>query len=276
MGRLENQVAIVTGAGRAQGRSHALALAAEGATVVAVDIAAPIDVARYPMSSQADLEETVHLVEKAGGTAIPVVTDVRDSGAVNAMTQQAIDRFGRVDILVANAGLCYWSTVEDMTDEQWSTLMETNLYGVFYCVRAVLPQMRRQQHGRIVATSSVVGRGAMPNVGHYVASKWAVNGLIKTVAMENGPYGITANTVAPSTVHSPMTVNESNYKLFCPELEHPTEKDMFPRLTAMNFLNKPWIEPETVSKAVLYLVCDEGFTTGTVLEINLGVTADGV
>jgi SDR family mycofactocin-dependent oxidoreductase len=276
MGRLDGQVAIVTGAGRAQGRSHAVALAAEGAAVVVTDIAAPIAVVPYPLSSEADLDETVRLVESAGGKAVAMVADVRDSAAVNSVVQRTVDQFGQVDILVANAGVCYWASVDAMTDEQWHTTIETNLSGVFYSVRAVLPHMRARRYGRIVATSSVVGRGAMPNVGQYVASKWGVNGLIKTVALENAAYGITANTVAPSSVHSPMTVNDSNLELFCPELENPTEQDMYPRLTAMNPLGKPWIEPETVSKAVMYLVCDEGVTTGTILEISLGVTSNGV
>jgi NAD(P)-dependent dehydrogenase (short-subunit alcohol dehydrogenase family) len=133
--------------------------------------------------------------------------------------------------------------------------------------------MTRQRYGRIVSISSGAGRGGMPNLGHYGASKWGLIGLTKTVAAETARLGITANVVCPTTVNTPMVINERTFALFAPDLENPTADDVRPRMAATNPMGEPWIEPEDVTRAVMYLVTDRGTTTGSVLEVNLGTSA---
>jgi len=273
MGELDGKVAIVTGAARGQGRAHALALAAEGAAVVACDIAAQIPTAPYPLATKADLDETVQLVEKAGGRCLGVVTDIRDTAQVQAMVDQTLEAYGRIDILIANAAVCYSDPVDEISDEAWSAIIDTNLTGTFKCIRAVLPTMKAQQYGRIVVVSSMTGRHGNQNLAHYSSSKFGVIGLAKTVALEVARTGITCNVMAPTSVSTPMVHNEHNYKLFCPEIENPTIDDVRPRFAGLNPMGIPWAEPEIFSRAILYLVTDPGVMTGVVHEVSLGISA---
>jgi SDR family mycofactocin-dependent oxidoreductase len=273
VGRLEGKVALVTGAARAQGRAHAVALAAEGATVAVTDIGSDIDTVPYPLGTEEELEETRRLVDGLGVASMATLADIRDSAQVEAVVDEVATTFGRLDILVANAGVCHGVAIEKMTDDDWRNLLDTNLTGTFWCLRAALPHMRRGGYGRVVAIASGAGRSAIPNMAHYTASKWGVIGMVKAFALETAGSGITANVVSPSNVRSPMVVNEHNLRLFCPDIAEPTEQDIIPRMAAMNPLGIPWVEPEVVSAAVLYLVTEPGFTTGTVLEVNLGTSA---
>jgi SDR family mycofactocin-dependent oxidoreductase len=276
MTELADRVALVTGGACGQGRAHAVALAAAGATVVVCDIADQVPTVRHPMSTTADLDETVRTIGDAGGQARGVVVDVRDSGQVRHLVDDVVARHGRLDILVANAGICGFSTVADLGDDAWHDMIETNLSGAFYCIRAALPHMRRPRFGRIVAISSGTGRMGTRNLGHYTASKWGLIGLVKTVALETATDGITANVICPTTVATPMVLNDATYAVFCPDLDHPTLDDALPRLRAMSPMREPWIEPEDVSRAVLYLVTDPGRTSGSVLEVNLATSASRI
>jgi SDR family mycofactocin-dependent oxidoreductase len=273
MGQLDGRVALVTGGARGQGRAHAQALAAEGAFVVVCDIAAQLSTVPYAMSSPADLDETVALVEQAGGKISASIVDVRDPAAVDALVADIVQTHGRLDILVANAGICTQSEVEHISNDVWSEMIDTNLSGPFHCVRAVLPHMRRAGYGRIVTISSGAGRAGMRNLGHYAAAKWGLIGLTKTVALEVATAGITANVVCPSTVGTPMVRNPSTYALFCPDIDNPTEEQALPRFEAMSPMHKAWLEPEDISRAVLYLVTDPGVISGTVIEVNLATSA---
>lgn len=273
MSELEGQIALVTGGARGQGRSHALALAAAGATVVVCDIAAQIPTVPYPMATPDDLDETVALIEKAGGRASASVTDVRDGAAVTELTERIVREHGRLDILIANAGITSFYQVADIPDDVWADTLAVNLTGAFQCIRAALPHMASRRYGRIVAISSGAGRQGMSNLGHYGASKWGLIGLVKTVAVETARQGITANVVCPTTVATPMVLNDTTFALFCPDLEHPTAEDVRPRMAAANPMGEPWIEPEDVTRAVMYLVTDPGRTSGAVLEVSLGMSA---
>jgi SDR family mycofactocin-dependent oxidoreductase len=273
MGRLEGRVAVVTGAARGQGRAHALALAAEGAAVVACDIAGPIASVPYPLATPEDLAETVRQVEEADGLIESVVTDIRSTAQVESMVERTIERFGRLDILVANAGVCGYSSFGDLGDDQWNDMIDTNLTGTFKCMRGVLPQMTEQGYGRVVVTSSGAGRTGSPNLAHYCASKWAVIGLVKTFALETARLGITANVICPSTVNTPMVTNEQNYRLFCPDIKEPTLADALPRLSTLNPMRLPWLEPEQVAETMIYLVTDPGVLSGGVIEVSMGAAA---
>lgn len=187
------QVALVTGAGRGQGRSHAIGLARDGADVVICDIDATIPTIPYPLSSLADLKQTASLVEAIGRNCLAVACDIRDSTAVGALVGRVIDRFGKLDIVVANAGIASFGRVQDLTDELWNDVIWVNLTGTFHTMRAALPHMISRQYGRIVATASMAARGGTANAVHYVASKWGVIGLVKSLARE------VAGTGSPST-----------------------------------------------------------------------------
>jgi SDR family mycofactocin-dependent oxidoreductase len=270
---LDGRVALITGGARGQGRAHALALAQAGAKVVVCDIADQIKTVPYPMGTAEDLAITVDLVTQAGGVARSMVTDIRDPDDVTLAVSRVLDEFGRLDILAANAGICSASPFGDISQEAWHDTIDTNLSGTFNCLQAVLGPMTSQGFGRVVATSSMAGRGGVENLAHYCASKWGVIGLVKTFAIETAGSGITANVICPSTVSTPMVLNDATYRLFCPELEAPTLEDATARFRRGSRLGVPWCGPEEVSKALLYLVTDEGYLTGTVLEVSLGTSA---
>jgi SDR family mycofactocin-dependent oxidoreductase len=264
MGSLEGKVALVTGAARGQGRSHALALAADGADIVAWDVPRPMGSLAYPLAAQEDLDRTAALVRETGRRCLATPVDVRDSGAVAAGLEQALEAFGRLDVAVANAGIVSTGPLTDVTDEAWDELVATNLTGVFTTLRAVVPPMRQQGWGRIVVTSSMGGRMGITGQAAYNATKWGVIGLAKSLALEVAAEGITVNVVSPCTVHTPMVQAD-------PDRELPDE--VIRRLTRVNPIPKPWIEAEDVTRAVMYLVQDPGVLTGTVMDISLGSSA---
>ena len=189
MGMLDNKVALITGGGRGMGRAHAVAMAAEGANIVICDIDGQDDVIPYPMNSPEDLSETVALVEKQDRRCLAKIADVRDLSAMEAVVDAAVSEFGSVDVLVANAGVFAASPIVDQTAQEWATVVDTVLGGVFNSIKAVAPQMIARGSGRIIATSSGLGRHGTPNMGSYTAAKWGVIGLAKSAAKELGPHG---------------------------------------------------------------------------------------
>jgi SDR family mycofactocin-dependent oxidoreductase len=268
-GALEGQVALITGGGRGQGRSHALALAKEGADIVVCDIAADIDTIPYAMSRPADLDETVRQVRETGRRAIGLVADMRHTEQVQGVVDATLREFGRIDILVANHGAISYSPVDDLSDEAWETILATNLTGVFKITRAVLPHMRAQGHGRVVATSSHIGRSGRANVAAYASSKWAIIGFVKSCAQDVAGSGITVNAVAPTSVDTDMIYNLATLKLFCPDIENPTAADMEARM--VDAFGPAHFPAEEVSRAVMFLVTDErGVYTGQVIDIGYG------
>jgi SDR family mycofactocin-dependent oxidoreductase len=270
---LDGRVAIITGGARGQGRSHALALAALGAGVVVCDAPAPMTSVPYPLGTAEDLAETVTLVQKAGGTAIAVQADVRDAADVARAVDTAISEFGQVDILVANAGIATSGKLWDLSDEAWRETIDTNLTGVFHTLRAVVPHMRERRYGRIVVTSSLGGRAGLPSISHYAASKWGVIGLAKSLALEVVTEGITVNVVCPTTVRTPMVLNETTYRLFAPDAGEITDEIVAERFRGHHPVHRPWLEPEDVTREVVHLVTEGGNITGAVVEIGLGLSA---
>ncbi|MCR1783927.1 mycofactocin-coupled SDR family oxidoreductase [Nocardioides carbamazepini] len=274
MGKLDGRTALITGAARGQGRSHALTLAAEGANVVAVDLCADLATIPYPLATPEDLAATKAQVEALGGACHTVRCDVRDTEAMEAVVADAVDRFGALDIAVANAGVCGFAKFWDLDDAAWDEMIGVDLTGVFKTMRAAVRPMLRQGHGRIVATSSMGGRMGNPNLAHYVAAKWGVIGLVKTLALEAASSGITVNAVCPATVDTAMVHNDALYGLFCPDLDAPTREQVEPAYAAMSPMGVPWVAPEDISKAVLYLVSDDArYISGTTIDVSTAASA---
>ncbi|MBO0705887.1 MAG: mycofactocin-coupled SDR family oxidoreductase [Candidatus Dormibacteraeota bacterium] len=274
MGKLDGKVALITGGARGQGRSHAVTLAREGADVVVCDVARQVDTVPYPMGTPEQLEETVRMVEDLDRRCVAVQADVRDAGQVQGAVDRALAEFGQLDILLANAGIFSFSTVAEMTDQMWDDMLNTNLKGVFHALRAVLPHMIERRYGRIVATSSMAGRAGFPNIGHYVAAKWGVIGLVKSLAMEVGRFGITVNAVCPTGVDTDMIRNEHAYRLFLPGVPNPTDEQAAEAFASLNVLPVPWVEPQDISNAILFLVSDDArYITGNAMPVAAGQNA---
>ena len=274
MGSVEQRVALVTGAARGQGRAHALALAAEGADVIITDVCADIDTIPYALGTSEELAETAAMVEATGRRCLALTADTRDSAVMAEVVAAGLDAFGKIDICVANAGVTGYGKFHELDDDTWNDMIDVDLTGTFKTIRAVLPHMLERRYGRVIATSSMAGRMGNANLAHYVAAKWGVIGMVKSLAMEVANKGITVNAIAPAAVDTPMLHNEAMYRLFCPDLDTPTREDVTPRYQAMNRLGVAWMDPAEVSRAVLFVAADAaGSMTGQVIEVSLGSSA---
>jgi NAD(P)-dependent dehydrogenase (short-subunit alcohol dehydrogenase family) len=218
----------------------------------------------YPLGTESDLHDTAELVEKLGRRCAPIAVDVRDSAQVNAAVEQTLRDFGSLDIVLANAGIVSTGLLEDVSDDVWQQLVDTNLTGAFNTLRAAIPVMRRQRFGRIVVTSSMGGRMGIPELAAYNATKWGVIGLAKCAALEVAKDGITVNVICPTTTQTPMVQ---------PEGGDDIPDDLVRRMMRANPIPQPWLQPEDVSRGIVYLVTDPGVITGSVLEIGLGGSA---
>ena len=190
---LKGRVAVVTGAGKGLGRAEAMGLAAQGAKVVVNDLGAEID---GTGSSSAPADEVVAEIKKAGGEAVPCFASVGTVEGAESIIRTAVDSFGRIDVLVNNAGFTIDRMIYNVADEEWDPIIKTNLYGTFYCTRAACRVMRKQEYGRIINTSSHSGLGNMGQVS-YSSAKEGIVGLTRTVARDMGRYGVTCNAVRP-------------------------------------------------------------------------------
>lgn len=271
MGSLDGKVAFITGAGRGQGRSHAVRLAADGADIIGVDICADIASNGYPMASRDELDETVALVEAQGGKMVASVADVRDFHALKSALDAGVQHFGRLDIVCANAGIATMSfrelTIEEEL-EQWTDVLNVNLVGAFHTAKAAMPHLiAGERGGSIVFTSStagLVGFGGLQGGGlGYAASKHGIVGLMRTLANALAPQSIRVNTVHPTAVNTMMATNDAmtsfleNYPEGGPHLQNPMPVGL--------------LEPEDISAAIAYLVSDAGkYVTGVTFPVDAG------
>jgi SDR family mycofactocin-dependent oxidoreductase len=276
MGLLEGKVAFITGAARGQGRSHAIRLADEGADIVALDICRDaVETVGYELGSADELDETVAQVEARGRRAVKGIADVRSLAQVQSVVDAGLAEFGRIDIVCANAGIGTWALSWEMSEQQWGDMIDVNLTGVFNATRAALPSMvERGEGGSVVLTSSTAGLIGYAHTAHYTAAKHGVIGLMKVLAQELGPHGIRVNAVCPTTVNTPLVVNDGTFELFAPDVTAPTADDVREPFAALNILpDVPWIEPEDVSEAVVWLCSDAArYVTGVALPIDAGNT----
>jgi (+)-trans-carveol dehydrogenase len=272
MGRVSGKVALVTGAARGQGRSHAVRLAEEGADVIAVDVCRQIEGVVYPMSTPSDLRETVAMVERLGRRIVASEVDVRDLARLTAAVDEGVEILGGLDIVAASAGIGPPKlNALEISSIQWQTMIDTNLTGVWNTARAAIPHLIRAEGGAIVITGSVASLRAYQNMAHYVSAKHGLIGLSKALALELAPHMIRVNTVHPTGVRTPMLLNEANFRYFCPDLDEPTEADFTPVVQSLNVMPVPFVEPVDISNALVFLASEEArYITGAALPVDLG------
>jgi len=271
-GLLAGQVAVVSGAARGQGRSHALALAREGASIIALDACAPIVTVPYPLPTKADLEETAGQVEALGGRVIHGVVDVRDLAEMEQFIGDAVADLGRLDIVCANAGISTPSPTLEMPEETWQTTIDINLTGVWKTCKATVPHIvAGNRGGSVIITSSAATVMISGNIAHYTAAKHGLIGFMRVLAKELAPHRIRVNTLHPAGVRTPMVYNEPMYRLFRPDLENPGREDFEAAARSHNALGVPAVEPEDVSAAVVYLAAPSGrYVTGSTFMLDAG------
>jgi SDR family mycofactocin-dependent oxidoreductase len=266
-GSLQGRVAFITGAARGQGRSHAVRLAREGADIIALDICAPASASvTYPPASREDLDETARLVEGEGRKILAREVDVRDDSALRELVADTIEQFGRLDIVVANAGVLSWGRLWELTDEQWDTVIGVNLTGTWRTLRATVPAMIEAGNGgSVVVVSSSAGIKATPANGHYSASKHGLTALTNTLAIELGEFGIRVNSVHPYSVDTPMIEPEAMMEIFA---RHPSFVHSFPPMPVQP---NGFMAADEVADVVAWLAGDgSGTVTGTQIPVDKG------
>ncbi|ORV99958.1 mycofactocin-coupled SDR family oxidoreductase [Mycobacterium kyorinense] len=276
MGRVEGKVAFVTGAARGQGRSHAVRLAEEGADIIAVDVCHDIETIGYPMASPEDLDETARLIEKTGQRVVIAQADVREAAQLRTALDNGLAEFGKLDIVVAQAGVAGMKGQPPL--QAWCDVINTNLVGTINAIQVALPHLR--EGASIIATGSTAALmdtakkdnpGADPGGMAYVHSKRAIATYVHDLATELAPLGIRANVIHPTNTNTPMLQSEPMYRSFRPDLENPTRADAEPVFGVQQAMRIPFIEPEDISNAVLWLASDEArYVTGVQLRVDAG------
>lgn len=275
-GRVEGKVAFITGAARGQGRSHAVRLAEEGADIIAIDLCAPVEsvTKNYPLASPEDLQETVAAVEKTGRRIVARQADVRDTAGLEKALQEGIDELGRLDVVVANAGIASFGQGWELDETTWQDMIDINLTGVWHTAKAAVPHLLEADNGgSLIFTSSIGGLKGVMNVAHYVSAKHGLVGLMRTFANELAPRRIRVNTVHPTNVDTDMIQNPGTYGMFLPDDPEPTREKVIPAFTGLNALPVPWVESIDISNAVLFLASEEArYITGISLPVDAGAT----
>lgn len=274
MQQMEGRVVLITGAARGQGRSHAIRFAEEGADVIATDICADIPHVKYPLGTAEDLAETVQQVEKLGRRCLAYEADARDSARMNEVIGQAVGELGRLDTVIVNHGIGILHPMEEPgMNDVWDIVIETNLSAVWRTIAATIPHLKAEG-GSILVTGSGASLSAIHNDVAYVAAKHGLVGMVKSLAADLAKYWIRVNLVCPTCVNTPLILNDYNIKMFCPDNPDATFEDMKFVLMAMNDLRVPWVEPRTISDAMLFLAADTGkMITGISLPVDAGMTS---
>jgi SDR family mycofactocin-dependent oxidoreductase len=276
MGRVQGKVAFITGAARGQGRSHAIRLAEEGADIIAVDICKDFETVGYPMATPDDLKETARLVEKLDRRIVTAEADVRDRSQLTAALERGIGELGKVDVVVAQAGIAAMKGQPPM--QAWTDSVDTILLGTINAIQASLPHL--SEGASVIATGSVAAyMNALPMMqlgtdpgGHgYMYAKRAIATYIHELARNLAPRMIRANAIHPTNVDTNMLQSEPMYKSFRPDLEHPTREDATPAFYVQQGMPLPWIEPVDISNMVLFLASDEArYVTGMQMRVDAG------
>ncbi|MFI9024323.1 mycofactocin-coupled SDR family oxidoreductase [Streptomyces sp. NPDC053560] len=277
MGRVSGKVAVITGAARGQGRSHAVRLAEEGADIIAIDLCEDISVVEYPMADGAELAETAALVEKAGRRAVTKVADVRDRDALRAAIDEGVAELGRLDIVVPNAGILPIGAERPI--EAFTATADINLGGVLNTVHAAIPHL--SEGGSIIVIGSMTGlqpghadvSPAGPGFAGYRFAKHTLVEYVNTLSQLLAPAGTRVNAVHPTNVDTHMLLNDAVYRTFRPDLESPSREDVDPVFTGIQSMRIPFVNASDVSHAVVYLASDESrYVTGLHLKVDAGAT----
>ena len=275
-GSLEGRVAFITGAARGQGRAHAVRLAREGADIIAIDICGPVsDTVTYPPATSAELAETVSAVEATGRKVLAREVDIRDLAAQQKVVADGIEQFGRLDIVVANAGILSWGRMFEMSEEQWDSVIDVNLNGTWRTIRAAVPAMIEAGNGgSIIIVSSSAGTKATPGNGHYSASKHGLVAITNALAIEVGEFGIRVNSIHPYSIGTPMVEPEAMMEVFTkyPQFLHSFSPMPY---KPINHEGKKGLQefmtPEEVSDVVSWLAGDGSATiSGSQIAIDRG------
>ena len=265
-GRVAGKVAFITGAGRGQGRSHAIRLAEEGADIIAVDICRDYGTVPYAMATEADLAETVKAVEALDRRIVATRADVRDAAALRAAVDDGVAQLGRLDIVSANAGICTVQSWDEVTPAVWQDTLDTNLTGVWNTMVVSVPHLIAADGGSIICTSSTAGIKGLPYLAPYVAAKHGVVGIARTMANELAIHKIRVNTVHPTGVDTPMGTGLGG-------LESLIGRDPNLGPIYMNTLPVEVVDPRDISNAVLFLASDEArYVTGLEFTVDAGNT----
>jgi len=271
MKRLEGRVALVTGGGRGQGRAHALKCASEGADIVICDICQDISTVAYPLSSEADLNETAALVEAQRRKCVALTADVRDQAALDKVVAAGLEAFGKIDILIANAGIVDFKPFWEISDQEWADQIAVNLTGVWRSAKAVAPHMIKRTSGVMLFTSS--NNGVEPGEGfaHYIAAKHGVLGLMRACALELAPYNIRVNAIMPGPTDTIMNNNPVGWARIAGK-PNATREDYLAAVRNWAVLRgRGALQPETHANAMIWLVSDEASdVTGVALPVDAG------
>jgi SDR family mycofactocin-dependent oxidoreductase len=275
-GRVAGKVAFVTGAARGQGRSHAVRLAEEGADIIAVDLCRDIDSIGYPMATPEDLDETARLIEKTSQRVVIAQADVREAAQLQTAVESGLAEFGKLDIVVAQAGVAGMKGNPPL--QAWSDVINTNLIGTINAIQVALPHLR--EGASIIATGSTAALmdtakkdnpGKDPGGMAYVHSKRALSNYVHDLATELSAFGIRANVIHPTNTNTDMLQNVQMYRSFRPDLENPTRADAEPVFGVQQAMKIPFVEPEDITNAVLWLASDEArYVTGMQLRVDAG------
>ncbi|WP_326794454.1 mycofactocin-coupled SDR family oxidoreductase [Streptomyces sp. NBC_01808] len=279
-GKLDGKVAFITGAARGQGRAHAVRLAAEGADIIAADVGAAgvvgdaVGSVPYALGTTEDLAETARLVEAEGRRAVHGTADVRDLDALARVVDRGVGELGRLDIVVANAGISSPAPTLEMSEQVWQEMIDVNLTGVWKTLKVSVPHVvRGGRGGAVVLTSSGATDGVWENLAHYSAAKAGLVPLMRVLAKELAGQGIRVNTLHTGTVVTPMILNDATYRAFRPDLAEPTRADFDEAVRAASKLPYGPLEPDDIARAVLYLVSDDGRgVTGAKHVVDAGVS----
>jgi SDR family mycofactocin-dependent oxidoreductase len=273
MGFLDGRVALITGAARGQGRAHAITSAREGADVILVDIADQMKTVPYAMATDEDMAETVSQVEELGGRALGITADVRSQNELDNAVSRGIAEFGKIDILIANAGIWTTGPFWELSEQAWDEMIGVNLTGVWKSAKAVARHMIERQTGSIVITASTNGLEPGLNYAHYVSAKHGVIGLMKNIALELAPHGIRCNAICPGAILTPMTNHQGSWDMITGH-EGGTEADLieggyhFGALKHTTFLT-----PQVIADTALYLNSDlAAAVTGVTIPVDAGHT----
>jgi len=280
---LIGKIAVVTGAARGIGRAIAVELAANGADVVALDIAGPVSPASNAQPATADeLAETVQLIQSHGRRGESIRADIRDIAALRRAADQVEQTYGKIDIVVADAAIQRWKPLLEMEDSDWHDVIDNNLNGTANTIRAFAPKMVARKYGRIIVLSSMQGRHGTKNAASYSASKWGILGLMKSAAMELGEHNITVNAILPGLVDTPLTRYYARYVNSMAETgqkppERPTPQQAWDSRAPTVPLKVGWLQPDDISPVAVFLASDAAaMVTGADYEVTAGDSAKDV